>query len=107
MSWGYIELISTALGSASVGGVVAAWFQAQIEKKKDIEESLREQKRIRYGAIIIQMLTLLDPKEGLEKTQRHRPDLKNIEEVKKEVRIEIFNSIAFASDEVVGTPPIK
>lgn len=99
--YGYFELIITALGSAGLGGVVAAWFQSHFEKKKDIEEALREEKRKRYGAIIIQMLTVLDPQEGLQKTQRHRPDLTSIEDFKKEVRTEILNSIAFASDEVI------
>jgi hypothetical protein len=99
--YGYLELIITALGSAGLGGVVAAWFQSHFEKKKDVEEALREEKRKRYGAIIIQMLTVLDPHEGLQKTQRHRPDLTSVEDFKKEVRTEILNSIAFASDDVI------
>ena len=34
--YGYLELIITALSSAGLGGVVAAWFQSHFDKKKDI-----------------------------------------------------------------------
>jgi len=58
-------------------------------------------KRKRYGSILIQMLTILDPERGLSKIKEFRNDLINLEDVKEEVKTEMLNSIMFANDEVI------
>jgi hypothetical protein len=47
------------------------------------------------------MLTILSP-EHLSKTQKFRPDLKTIADVKEEVRTETLHSVLFASDNVIN-----
>ena len=47
------------------------------------------------------MLTIIDPEHGLSKAQKFRPDLKNILDFKEEVKIEMLNSVLYASDEVI------
>lgn len=54
-----------------------------------------------FGAILIQMLTVLDPERGLQKTKKFRPDFESVEDVKEELKIEMLNAILFANDEVI------
>jgi hypothetical protein len=58
-------------------------------------------KQRRYGAILILLLTKLDPKTGLAKTRVYRPDLKSLSDVEKEIEIEFLNGVLFASDDVI------
>jgi len=51
--------------------------------------------------IFIQMLTILDPEHGLPKAQQFRSDLKDVNDFKEEVKIEMLNSILYASDDVI------
>ncbi len=95
-----IEVAISLLATIGLGGILGAYFQSRFQHQKEVKEDIHQLKRERYGAILIQMLTILDP-EHLHKTQRFRPDLKNIDDVKVEVRTEMLNSIVFASDEVI------
>ncbi len=95
---GIIISLFTALG---LGGILGAYFQSRFQHQKEIKTDIHEMKCQRYGAILIQMLTILDPAHGLLKAQKFRPDLKNVEDFKEEVKIEVLNGVLFASDEVI------
>ena len=92
-----ILIILTALG----GGFFGAFFQSRFQHQKELKTDIHELKRARYGAILIQMLTVLDPERGLEKTKKFRPDFKDVEDVKEELKTEMLNAILFANDEVI------
>lgn len=92
-----ILILLTALG----GGFFGAYFQNRFQHKKDLQADIHELKRKRYGAILIQMLTVLDPKRGLLKVKEFRPDFENLEDVKDELKTEMLNAILFANDEVI------
>ncbi|MCL5770668.1 MAG: hypothetical protein M1479_00120 [Actinobacteria bacterium] len=47
------------------------------------------------------MLTIIEPEHGLTKSQKFRPDLKNVEDFKEEIKIEMLNSVLYASDDVI------
>jgi hypothetical protein len=55
---------------------------------------------MRYKAIVLQMKVILKP-DDLKYMQLHRPDLKNMEDVKNEVETELYNWLLFASDDVI------
>ena len=95
------ELIISVLTALGLGGIFGTYFQSRFQHQKEIKEDIHNLKRQRYGAILIQMLTILDPEHGLSKTQKFRPDLKNIEDFKEEVKIEMLNSVLFANDNVI------
>ena len=59
-----------------------------------------EFKRARYGSILIQMLTLLDPKH-LDKVSRIRSDLRSIEDLREELKTELLNAVLYANDDVI------
>src|SRR3989344_7850857 len=90
-------VILTALG----GGFFGAYFQSRFQHQKDVKRDIHELKRARYGAILIQMLTVLDPERGLSKTKTFRPDFESVEDVKEELNTEMLNAILFANDEVI------
>ncbi|MDD5108351.1 MAG: hypothetical protein PHC29_02410 [Candidatus Omnitrophica bacterium] len=86
---------------ALLAGISGAYFQSLFERKKQLKEQEHELKSKRYLSIIIQMLTILDPENGLRHASEFRPDLKNIQDFKNEVEAELLNSILFASDDVI------
>lgn len=71
--------------TASGGGFFGAYFQNRFQHKKGIQADIHEMKRKRYGAILLQVLTVLDPKRGLSKIKELRPDFENLEDVKEEL----------------------
>lgn len=93
---GAISIISV-LG---FGGILGAYFQFLFQRRTKVQEDIHRLKRERYGAILIQMLTILSP-EHLPKTQAFRPDLKNVDDFLEEVRIEMLNSVLYANDDVI------
>ncbi len=96
-----IEVVVSLLAAIGLGGILGAYFQSRFQHQKEVKEDVHQLKRERYGAILIQMLTILDPERGLPKAQQFRPDLKNIEDFKEEVKTEMLHSIVFANDEVI------
>src|SRR3989338_6417 len=98
-----IETIISLISAIGIGGIVGAYLQSRFQHQKEIKEDIHQLKRQRYGAILIQMLTILDPSHGLSKTQQFRPDLKDIDDFKEEVKTEMLNGVLYASDDVIKT----
>lgn len=96
-----LEFVIPLVAALGLGGIFGAYFQSRFQHQKEVQEDIHNLKRQRYGAILIQMLTILDPGHGLLKAQKFRPDLKNISDFKEEVKIEMLNSVLYASDEVI------
>jgi Flp pilus assembly protein TadB len=96
-----MQLFFSLIGALGLGGILVALFQTIFEHKKQVEEHEHELKSRRYGAILILMLTKLDPKTGMPKIRTIRPDLKNLEDVEREIETELLNGVLFASDGVI------
>jgi len=94
-------MIIALLTAIGLGGIFGAYFQSRFQHQKEVEEDIHQLKRKRYGSILIQMLTILDPERGIAKAQQFRDDLKNVEDFKEEVKTEMLHSILFANDEVI------
>ena len=95
------ETIISLISAIGFGGIAGAYLEFRFQCQKQVQEDIHRLKRERYGAILIQMLTILSP-EHLSKTQKFRPDLKTIEDVKEEVRTEMLHGVLFASDNVIN-----
>lgn len=95
------QLILSLFTAIGFGGIFGAYFQSRFQHQKEIQEDIHKLKHKRYSSILIQMLTILDPKYSLPKIQEVRPDLKNMEDFKQEVKTEMLNSVLFANDEVI------
>ena len=94
------EIILTIIGTLGLGTVIGAYFQSNFQHSKELKMDNHEFKRARYGSILIQMLTLLDPKH-LNKVSKIRPDLRNIEDLREELRNELLNAVLYANDDVI------
>ena len=94
------ETIISLISAIGFGGLLGAYLEYRFQCQKQVQEDIHRLKRERYGAILIQILTILSP-EYLPKAQKFRPDLKTIEDVKEEVRTEMLHGVLFASDNVI------
>ena len=95
-----IELLLTIIGILGLGTVIGAYFQSNFQHSKELKMDNHKFKRNRYGSILIQMLTLLDPKH-LDKVSKIRPDLMNIEDLREELKKELLNAVLYANDDVI------
>jgi hypothetical protein len=95
-----VSVIVSMLTALGVSGLLVAFFQHRFEHQKQIRGLEHDLKEKRYKAINVLMLTLLDP-EDMRQVYEHRPDLRNIDDVVKELRTEMLNGILFASDDVI------
>jgi len=97
------ETVASLITVLGAGTILGAYFQSQFEHKKQVKEKEHELKHKRYGAILILMLTKLDPKTALPHIHTLRPDLENITDVDSKLKTELLNGVLFASDEVIQT----
>jgi hypothetical protein len=88
----------TALG---VGSLVGAFFQAHFERQKHLNEQEHELKSRRYLCTLILLFAKVDP-EARPHLFEVRPDLKGATDLDKELRLELFNAVLFASDDVIA-----
>jgi hypothetical protein len=95
----YEELLAI-LGVLGVGSLIATCLTYIFDKRRRIKFNEQEYKEMRYKAIVLQMKVMLKPND-LKYMQPHRPDLKNMEDVKNEVETELYNCLLFASDDVI------
>ena len=93
-----ISLI-TAFGA---GSVLTAFVQSRLDRKKHLNEQEHELKRRRYLCILILMLSKLEPKTGVPHLALHRPDLRDLDDLDAEIRLELFNAMLFGSDDVIA-----
>ena len=95
-----ISVVASMLTAFGVSGLLVAFFQHRFEHQKQVRGQEHDLKERRYKTILLLMLTQLDP-EDLRQIREHRSDLRDITDVKRELRTEMLNSILFAGDDVV------
>lgn len=93
--------LGSLIGALGIGAIIGAFFRSLFEYRRGIEKQQHELKFKRYACILILLLTRLDSKTGLRHIRELRPDLQDLGDVEKEIRVELLNSILFASDDVV------
>jgi hypothetical protein len=76
--------------------------QSRLDRKKHLNEQEHELKRRRYLCILILMLSKLEPKTGVPHLALHRPDLRDLDDLDAEIRLELFNAMLFGSDDVIA-----
>lgn len=94
-----MEAAVAGLLGVLLGGVITSFFQYYFGFQAKIKESEFLYKEVRYKAITIFMYCLVY--SDTSSIRRIRPDLKNLEDIKDEIKIEFVNSLLFASDDVI------
>lgn len=85
-----------------VGTVVGGYLQWLFSNRSKEWEALHSLKLLRYKAIIILMLGLIQ-KNGAMKVNEHRADLTSDEDIFDELKTETMNGLLFASTDVISS----
>lgn len=89
------------LSALGIGGLVGSVIQSWLSRHNEMKAMERQNMERRYGALVIQMITKLDPKR-IEKLRTIRPDLATFAGLDEELKVELLNAMMFASDEVIN-----
>lgn len=88
----------TVLGIGSLFGI---FFQSYLDRKNKVGLSQFKLKESRYKATIILMWTKLNPKKELKHLRYYRNDISNLMVLEREIKLELYNSLLFAGDNVI------
>lgn len=95
-----LELLLSILSVIGIGGVISAFFTYIWEKRKERQLKENELKERRYLCTLLLMYAFINPKE-LVSLKRVRPEIKNQDDLKRELQLEWVNSWIFASDNTI------
>lgn len=91
------------LTSLLSGGLLGVIIKAILDKRYHRFSQAFEFKQARYKAISILMLTATNPnKYELRQLKRHRPDIGGLKDLDRELEMEYYNSMLFASQKVTS-----
>ena len=96
-----LSAVVAMLSALGVGGLLGACLQSWFARQNELKAKERDKKQHRYEALTIQMITKLEPAR-MGKLREYRPDLLSIEDLDDELKVELLNSMMFASDDVVN-----
>lgn len=97
-----LTVITSAVTALGIGGIAGALANLAVDRWKQSRTQLFEFKQRRYAAIVILMIARIGPKEDLPKLARVRPDLPSLDDVYRELDVELLNSFLYASDPVIA-----
>ena len=86
--------------SGIIGGILVAFCNHIWDKQKERASKENELKERRYLCTILLMYALLDPTE-LDQLKKLRPDIKNLDDLKRQLKTEWVNSWIFADDQTI------
>jgi hypothetical protein len=95
----YDELL-IPIFSGIIGGILVAFCNYIWGKQKERARKENELKERRYFCTILLMYALIDPTE-LDQLKKLRPDIKNLDDLKRELKTEWVNSWIFADDQTI------
>lgn len=95
-----LEFILPILSVIGIGGVLGAFFTYFWQKRKEIQLKENELKEKRYLCTLLLMYAYINPEE-LKSLKRIRPEIQNLEDLKRELQTEWVNSWIFAGDDTI------
>jgi|SRR3989344_9086690 len=97
-----LENIILILSGLGLGGLLGVLAKSILDKQHHKFSKVFEYKEARYKAIMILMWVSMNPTEyELSKLKQHRPDIKSLDDLDKELSLEYHNAMLFASDETL------
>ncbi len=95
-----IQTIISALTLLGVGGILGGYITYLLDKKKEREFKVLEQKEKRYKSCLLFMDAFFEPKNIKYLSSRH-PDIKNSQDVIEYLKMEYHEMILYASKDVI------
>lgn len=96
-----LQTILPILTSFGFGGLITILIKSYLDNRRKKFEHEFNQKEKRYKAIMIQMWASINPDTELEHLQRFRPDVTSKEMLFRELELELYNGVLYASDDVL------
>lgn len=97
-----LENVILILSGLGLGGLLGVFVKSFLDKQHHKFSKVFEYKEARYKAIMILMWVAVYPTEyELSKLKQHRPDIKNLDDLDKELSLEYHNVMLFASDDTL------
>jgi hypothetical protein len=96
-----LPLVVSVITALGLGGIAGAVVHYMVERRKQVQSHHFEFKQKRYGAILILMIARIGPREDMPKLTARRPDLAHMDDVIRELDVELLNGFLFASDPVI------
>lgn len=96
----YFQIIFSALTLLGVGGIVGGYITYLLDKKKEREFKILEQKEKRYKSCLLYMDTFFEPK-NIKYLSSRQPDIDNAQDVIEYLKMEYHEMMLYASKEVV------
>jgi hypothetical protein len=97
---GPIQLIISALTLFGVGGIVGGYISYLLDKKKEREFKVLEQKEKRYKSCLLYMDASFQPKNIKYLSSRH-PDINNAYDILAYLEMEFHEMLLYASTDVI------
>ncbi len=95
-----IQIIFSALTLLGIGGIVGAYVSSLLDKKKELEFKLLEQKERRYKSCLLYMDAFFEPK-NIKYLSSRQPDIDNSHDVIEYLKMEYHEMMLYASKAVI------
>ena len=95
-----IQIIISALTLLGLGGILGGYITYLLDKKKEREFKVLEQKEKRYKSCLLYMDAFFEP-ENIKYLSSRQPDIDNAQDVIEYLKMEYHEMMLYASKEVV------
>ena len=95
-----IQTIFTALTLLGVGGIVGGYIAYLLDKKKEREFKVLEQKEKRYKSCLLYMDAFFEPK-NIKYLSSRTPDIDDTKDILEYLKMEYHEMILYASKDVI------
>jgi len=95
-----IQTILSALTLLGVGGIIGGYVSYLLDKKKEREFKVLEQKEKRYKSCLLYMDAYFEPK-NIKYLSSRQPDIDSAEDVIEYLKMEFYEMMLYASKDVI------
>lgn len=96
----FFQIIFSALTLLGIGGVVGGYITYLLDKKKEREFKVLEQKEKRYKSCLLYMDAFFEPR-NIKYLSSRQPDIDNARDIIEYLKMEYHEMILYASKEVI------
>lgn len=95
-----IQTIISALTLLGVGGIIGGYVSYLLDKKKEREFKVLEQKEKRYKSCLLYMDAYFEPK-NIKYLSSRQPDIDSADDVIEYLKMEFYEMMLYASKDVI------
>lgn len=95
-----IQTILSALTLLGVGGIIGGYVSYLLDKKKERESKVLEQKEKRYKSCLLYMDAYFEPK-NIKYLSSRQPDIDSADDVIEYLKMEFYEMMLYASKDVI------